>query len=42
MQNSLQQIEVKQYEAELVAKGISRERIRKYGFAFEGKSVLIG
>ena len=32
----------KQYEADLIAKGISKERIRKYGFAFEGKQVLIG
>ena len=42
LQNALQQIEDKQYETELLAKGISKERIRKYGFAFEGKNVLIG
>ena len=32
----------KQYEANLISKGIPREKIRKYGFAFEGKNVLIG
>ena len=30
------------YAETLVAKGIPKERIRKYGFAFEGKEVLIG
>ena len=36
------QIEEKQYEAAMIAKGIPQEHIRKYGFAFEGKKVLIG
>ena len=40
--SALAQIEEKQYEQTLVAKGIQKQRIRKYGFAFEGKNVLIG
>ena len=39
---ALQQIEKKKYEASLLQRGIPKERIRKYGFAFRGKQVLIG
>ena len=39
---ALLQIEEKQYETALISRGISKDRIRKYGFAFEGKNVLIG
>jgi hypothetical protein len=40
--SALEQIEREQYEAVLVGKGIEKEKIRKYGFAFKGKEVLIG
>ncbi len=42
VESALRQIRDKNYEAVLEAKGIAKERIRKYGFAFRGKNVLIG
>lgn len=39
---ALKQIEEKRYDEEILALGIEKERIRHYGFAFEGKKVLIG
>ena len=42
VQAALKQIEEKQYDTELLALGIPEDHIRHYGFAFEGKKVLIG
>lgn len=42
VQSALRQIDEKKYEQTLLDSGIGRDRIRKYGFAFEGKKVLIG
>lgn len=36
------QIENRQYDTRLLESGIKQENIRHYGFAFEGKKVLIG
>ena len=42
VEEALGQIERKQYAAQLVSRGIPGENIRSYGFAFQGKHVLIG
>lgn len=42
VQSALVQIEEKDYDTELIERGISKSKIRHYGFAFEGKRVLIG
>lgn len=42
VQSALVQIEEKHYDTELIERGISKSKIRHYGFAFEGKKVLIG
>ena len=39
--SALKQIEKKQYDADLLDRGIPRERILKYGLAFRGKECLI-
>ena len=38
---ALKQIEEKNYDAELINRGVDKENIHHYGFAFEGKEVLI-
>ncbi|MCD7955564.1 MAG: ATP-binding protein [Lachnospiraceae bacterium] len=42
VKNAHAQIEKMKYDADLLARGISADRISHYGFAFEGKQVLIG
>lgn len=42
VKEALRQIADKKYDSELIARGVPRERIHHYGFAFEGKQVLIG
>ena len=39
---ALKQIEDRKYEQILLDKGVKKDMIRKYGFAFEGNRVLIG
>ena len=42
LKNALEQIEQKQYSRFLTDLGVPNEHILKYGFAFEGKEVLVG
>ena len=42
VKGALHQIEEKRYADMLMTRGIQRDQIRKYGFAFRGKEVLIG
>lgn len=42
VQSALRQIDSRKYAVSLISKGIPESRIRKYGFAFRGKQVLIG
>ena len=42
VRTALDQIKEKNYDADLLLQGIPADRIRHYGFAFEGKKVLIG
>ena len=38
---ALEQIKEKKYDAELIKRGVKKENIHHYGFAFKGKEVLI-
>ena len=42
VQSALKQMGDKRYDEDLVMRGIPKDNIHKYGFAFEGKNVLIG
>ena len=42
VQAARKQIEEKRYDTVLLQRGIPAEKIHKYGFAFQGKHVLIG
>ena len=42
VKSALMQIEEMKYEQTLIEHNVPKEKIRKYGFAFEGKKVLIG
>ena len=42
VKEALKQIKEKDYDAELIKRGVKPENIRHYGFAFRGKEVLIG
>jgi len=42
LQSALSQINEMKYDQALIDAGVPEERIRKYGFAFEGKTVKIG
>lgn len=42
VKNALKQIEEKNYSALLEDRGLMPDKIKKYGFAFHGKTVLIG
>ena len=41
VENALRQIKEKDYDAELIKRGVKEENIQHYGFAFRGKEVLI-
>ena len=41
VKNALRQIKEKDYDAELIKRGVKEENIYHYGFAFKGKEVLI-
>ena len=40
-ENALRQIKEKNYDSELIKRGVRKEKVRYYGFAFKGKEVLI-